>query len=205
MMGVEPDVVVPFTLPRIRLGAATEARSTLITLSIDAVRGRGRLRDYSALLPRHHREEILSSVAGTWMPMRVAFAHYEAVEALGFTTVEATEIGRAVGDRINGTFLGTMVRMASTAGMTPWFILSNTGKLYERMFRGGGGISVTRYGPKDAHVDVVGLPLVSVPYFRAAMRGMFQAACELVSRRVYVRDVPHRGGAGNAALRISWV
>jgi len=135
--------------------------------------------------------------------MQTGFAHYEAVESLGFTAVDALEIGRKVGDRINGTFLGTMVKMAATAGVTPWFILSNTGKLYERIFRGGGGISVIKVGPKDAVVEVVGLPLVAVPYFRVAMRGMFQAACELVCRRAYVQEV-HRKGAANAGLRIAW-
>jgi hypothetical protein len=204
MMAADPDVLVPFALPRLRLGACTEARSTLITLSIDALRGRGRLAEYEALLPRHYREDLLSSVAGTWLPMRVALAHYEAVEALGFTTVEAMEIGRVVGDRINGTFLGTMVKMASAAGVTPWFILGNTGKLYERIFRGGGGVSIVKRGPKEAHVEVVGLPLVAIPYFRSAMRGMFQAACELVCRRTYVKEVAHRSGPANAALRISW-
>jgi hypothetical protein len=44
---------------------------------------------------------------------------------------------------------------------------------------------------------------VALPYFRTAMRGTFQAACELVCRRAYVNEV-HRAGAGNAALRISW-
>ena len=65
------------------------------------------------------------------------------------------------------------------------------------------GISVIKVGPKDAVVEVVGLPLVAVPYFRVAMRGMFQAACELVCRRAYVQEV-HRKGAANAGLRIAW-
>jgi hypothetical protein len=200
-----PEVVVQFPAPRPRLGACTHARSTLLTLSLDSIRKRGRLAEYVRNLPASHRDEILSSVAGVWLPMPLARAHYLAVDALGMGTAEATAIGRAVGDRINGTFLGMMVKMAAGAGVTPWFILSNTGKLYERIFRGGGGTSIVKLGPKDAVAEVVGLPLVSIPYFRAAMRGMFQAACELVCRRAYVRELGAHGEPAASAMRISWV
>jgi hypothetical protein len=204
-MTAEPDVLVQFPAPRPRLGACTEARSTLITLSLDAIRQRDCLAQYLRHLPACYRDDLLSSVAGVWLPLHLAKAHYQAVDALGFSTAEATAIGRTVGDRINGTLLGMMVKMAAEAGVTPWFILSNTGKLYERIFRGGGGTSIVRLGPKDALAEVVGVPLVAIPYFRAAMRGMFQAACELVCRRAYVRELPAQSGPWASAMRISWV
>jgi len=65
MLAVAEDVLVPFPGPPEKLGACTEVRSTLITLSIEALRARGRLDRYRSVLPVRHRDELLSSVAGT--------------------------------------------------------------------------------------------------------------------------------------------
>jgi hypothetical protein len=193
---------VPFSAARQLLGNCADVRSTLVTLSLDAVRTRGRLADYERRLTARYREAIFSSIAGVWLPLDVAQAHYAAVDALGFTSTEAMTIGQAVGDRINGTLLGTMVKLAAGAGVTPWFALGYSGKLYERIFHGGGGVSIVRLGPKEARAEVVGVPLLGVGYFRAAMRGMFKAACELVSRRTYVTELASYPTA--VSLRVSW-
>jgi hypothetical protein len=187
------------------LGVATEVRSTLITSSVEALKKLGRMSDYERLVAREHKEVILSTVAGEWLQMGVAMAHYEAMDKLGFTTNEAIEIGRGVGDKIHGTFLGTMVKMASSVGVTPWFSLGYTAKLYSRLFRGGGGASVVKLGPKEARADVVGVPLLAIPYWRAGLRGLYRAGCELFCQRTYVNEMPLRTTATTTSLRISWV
>jgi hypothetical protein len=98
-----------------------------------------------------------------------------------------------------------MVKMSAAAGVTPWFALGYTGKLFERLFAGGGGVTVVRLGPKDARAEVAGLPLVSIPYFRAAMRGMWAAACDLFCRRTYVKEIESARGPMKASMRIAWV
>ena len=73
--------------------------------------------------------------------------------------------------------------------MTPWTALGQTGKLFDRVFRGGGGICVIKLGPKEARSEIVGVPLADIPYWRAGVRGMFQAGCDLFCRKTYVIEM----------------
>jgi hypothetical protein len=205
-MSSEPGnrVLVPFRIARDAIPVAVAVRSTLLTASIDALKSRGRFDDYCALLPPELRESMLFGVAGVWLPMKVASAHYAAVDALGFTDAETVDNGRSVGGRLNSTLLGVVIKLAGQAGATPWVPLAQTGKLFERVFRGG-GLQVERLGPKEARIEVVGLPLMSSPYFRGALRGQVRAGCELFCKRAYAREVEPRSVLNAGALRVSWV
>ena len=193
---------MPFPAPRERLGVATDVRSTLLTSSLLVVRERHLLDRYTALVPREHRDAILSTIAGVWLPMAVGMAHYRAMDALGFSPSEQVTIGTEVGDRVHGTFLGTMVKMAASAGATPWSALPQVSKLYGRVFRGGGGAAIFKLGPKEARAELAGVPLASIAYWRAGTRGMFQAGCELFSRKTYVTEIGHTDDA--LSLRVAW-
>ena len=116
----EPEVIVPFALPREKLPLATQVRSTLVASSLRSVRGHGFYDRYVALLDPGWRDAVLHAVAGVWLPLAAGVAHYKACDALGVSPAEQMEIGREVGDRIQGTFLASMVRVAKGAGVTPW-------------------------------------------------------------------------------------
>lgn len=198
-------MLVPFAHSRERIGRATQVKSTLLSASLEAVRKRGRFEEYEAKLPPEHREAIVFGVSGVWLPMEIALAHYAAVDALGFSEAEILENGYSVGARLNHTFVGTMVKLAGQAGLTPWLPLAQVGKLFERVFRGGAGVQVERCGPKEARIEIVGLPIASSTYFRGALRGQVQAGCELFCRRCYARIVEPRHQADAVTLRASWV
>jgi hypothetical protein len=198
-------IIVPFAQPRTAIAPASEVRSTLLTASIDAVRKRGRYDEYVGHLAPEVKEAVLYGVAGVWLPMEVALAHYHAIDALGFTDGEAIENGYAVGGRLNGTFLGTALKVAAQAGATPWLPLGRAGTVVERVFRGGAGLQILRYGPKEARIDLVGVPVISSAYFRGALRGQIQAGCELFCRRCYTREVEPRSATGSTTIRVSWV
>jgi hypothetical protein len=198
-------ILVPFARPRTAIGLATEVRSTLLTASIEAIRKSGRYDAYLVHLAPGVREQVAFAVAGVWLPMSAARAHYAAIDALGIPDAEAVDNGSSVGSRLNGTFLGTAFKVAGEAGATPWVPLARAGTIVDRVFRGGGGLQVERLGPKEARVDLVGIPLCSSAYFRGALRGQIQAGCELFCRRCYARQIEvHPAVEGAAALRVSW-
>lgn len=199
------EVLIPFRGARESLGVVRDVRSTLITTSQQAIRARGLFDRYLSLLSGADRQALMSNVAGQWIPVEYALAHYRACDALGFTASEQVAIGTDVGERVHGTFLGVMVRTAKTAGVTPWTALNYSQKLYDRLFQGGGGISVVKLGPKEARAEVIGVPLVRVPYFRNGFRGLYQAGVQLFCEKVYTYETANIGMSDHFAVRISWV
>ncbi len=198
------EPVLPFAAPRDLLGEVTHVRSTLVTASLQALRHRGLYEAYCARLDRHFADEILTTVAGMWLPLAVARAHYAACDLLQAEEPEVIDLGMEVGDRVHGTFLGAMLRSARTVGATPWTALAQSRRLSDRLFAGGGGIAVFRRGPKDAVVSMEGNGLCDVAYFRTGVCGVFRAALRLFVSRLYVTEAPGMHRAGAMALRISW-
>jgi hypothetical protein len=204
-MPAEPrgTVLVPFKSSPGEIPPAYEVKSTLLTASVEAVKQRGRFEEYDSRLTPEAREAIHLGVAGRWLSMEIALTHYASLDALAFTDHEIFDNGRVVGTRINNTFLGIVLKLAGTAGTTPWTPLEQTGKLFERVFRGG-GLQMMRLGPKEARIDVVALPVMTSSYFRAALRGQVVAGCELFCKRAYVREL-ERATNGSGSFRVSWV
>ena len=171
------EIILPFPAPaRDDRDGEAKLRSTLVASSARvAAAAQSSSIATARLLPAEHREVILSTVAGLWLPMEVGLAHYEAVDRLGFTTEEEEQIGAEVSHKLHDTFLGTVMKMATNAGVTPWTLLPKGNQFYGRLFRGGGGTRVIKLGPKEARSDVVGLPLLSrfPSLSRHAVRGLY--------------------------------
>ena len=110
------DWHVPFPRPREQIADAKHFRSTWLTASQATLRERGLGDRYEAALDPRHRAAVLAAVAGVWLPMDVAAAHYNACDQLGLTDSELVEIGRAAMRRANATALSFMTRMAQSAG-----------------------------------------------------------------------------------------
>jgi hypothetical protein len=157
------------------------------------------------MLAPQHRDAVLSTVAGVWLSMDVARAHYEACERLGLSVQEQVGIGMEVSAKIHETFLGTVVRMARQAGVTPWVLLSRGHQMYSRLLQGGGGLRVVKYGPKEARADIRGVPLFGVPYFRHAVRGIYQGAVSLFCMQAYIQEITRDAAPNRIALKVSWV
>jgi hypothetical protein len=198
----EVETVLAFPGPRDLIRRATAYRSTWVVSSLQTLRERGHFDRYDRAL-RTHREEILGTVAGVWLPMAVARAHYEACEAVGLDADEQFEMGLAVGDRAQGSVLATVVKTARGAGVTPWTILPLVDRLWRRGANAGAG-AVFRLGPKEARVEFVGCELFDIPYFRHAFRGVLYGIVARFCTKQYVHDVAPRP-PGEAIFRLQWV
>lgn len=179
-------------------------RSTLLQSSLATLKERGLGDRYFAKLDPSYHELIRNTLAPTWVPLDVAMAHYRACDALGLDREALMGIGQSVGDRIQGSYLGTIARGAKLAGITPWVLFRSFDRIWYRVFQGGAA-GVTKVGPKDAIVEIERVPLARIEYFRIAFMGLFIAGAKFVgARSVHVDTVFGRCGPDRLTYRVAW-
>lgn len=197
----ELELILPFAENGGRVEKATAYRSTWVISSLAALRDRGHEAAYFRALPQEHHLAMQTLVAGIWLPMSFVRAHYEACDQMRLPHKELVAIGHAASDKAQGTLLQTAVRMAKAAGVTPWTIVAQYGRLFHRSIQGG-GIAVYKAGPKEAQIHVVGLELLEIPYFRTAFAGVFNGVNALFCRTSYVHVVS--SSKDEATYRFQW-
>lgn len=194
------EVILPFPA---HIRPVRAIRSTVVVSSFAVLRQRGLFDAYTVALPPESREHLVHVVAAAWIPLDLALVHYAACDSLGLAPDTIAELGRGVFDRIRGTLLGTTVRMAKGAGVTPWTVLPQLQRFWDRAYQGG-GLSVTRLGPKEARGDVVQARICESPYFRHALEGLLAGVLELFCQKAYVSILPARPPAG-VSYKMQWV
>jgi hypothetical protein len=198
----EGEVILEYPKP---LEPVTALRSTLITSSLISLRARGLFERYDALQISPHRQTILNLVAGEWLPLEVGLAHYQACDALGLDDEAQIAIGKDVSQRIHETFLSLIVKAARGVGVTPWLLLPRGNDLQRRLCIGG-GIRITKLGPKSVRVELACMPQLAIPYVRNGLVGLYTAAVELLASNVTTRIVKGESGEPTKllVLRIDW-
>jgi hypothetical protein len=199
------DIVCPFPALPDEVGELTQVRGTLLASSIQSLRSRGLFDRYTGLLSHSYRDRVLNSVAGEWLGVDIALAHYSACDALRLSVEDQIGMGREVSKRTHETFLGLIVKMARGIGVTPWVVFPKINSLYLRIFRGG-GIQITRLGPKDAKVQTLGLTPLGITYFRNAYLGMYEAGVGMFASNVQVRPLSLAASppGKDFALHVCW-
>jgi hypothetical protein len=199
---VREEVVLAFPGPRESIVPATLYRSTWLVSSLQTLRERGHFEQYRRLLSAHH-DIILTALAGSWLPMEVAKAHYDACNRLGLSVDEQLTMGMNVGNRAQGTVLSSAVKAARGAGVTPWTIVPQFHRLYQRGVNGGAAAAF-KVGPKEARAEFIGCELFDIDYFRHAFRGVLLNVGQLFTEKQYIHDMPRRR-RGEAIFKLQWV
>ena len=198
-------VVVPFPEPVGEIPAATKCRSTVLLASLQALREHGCFEAYRRAAQPDVLDAIQSSGVGSWLPIDVARAHYETCDGLGISLLEQLEIGGAVVRRLQQTLLGTLTRFArATRVVSPLVALARFNELHARSWVGSAG-QVVELGPKDVRLDVVGLSLVEIPYFRTSYRGFLRAGAQLFADHAFVTEVERELHSHAVSYRFAWV
>jgi hypothetical protein len=157
-------------------------------------------RYYQRLAPES-QNDMRSLVAGSWVPVDLAMAHYRACEALCLSRTEQLALGKGVGQRQDKTLFRSMLNLAKGAGVTPWTPLGLLGKIKERVILGG-GLAVYKLSPKDAVVEAHLMPFLEFPYVQTGYYGMLQNTCEYFCRRAYMKV--HETNPSKTSFLLSW-
>jgi hypothetical protein len=197
------ETIVPIAAPRDQVASVTEFRSAWLHSSLRSLRAHGLFDRYVAFLPPTHRDIVLGSAIGVWLPSDVAVAHYAACEQLKLDAATQIAIGAEVAQRVHNTILSIAVKLAHEAGATPWTVLGQFGRLWEHIWVGG-AVGVFKLGPKEARLEVVGWQCAKFTYCKNGILGVTQGLIQLFCRKVYVREVPRLCTATSLGYRIAW-
>jgi hypothetical protein len=198
------EVVREYPAPGEKLRPAEHIRSTILLAAMAALKARGRFEAWSAALDPVSREALTTVIAGTWVPVELAMAHYRACDSLGLGHDEVVGIGQSVGTSAHANLFHVLKKVVSTIGATPWTLAEHYERLWTRAFDGG-GFRIVRAGPKDSSIEVQRLPLSASSYFRAAFCGVNLSALSLVTTKCYVRVSTISRARDGFTIRVAWV
>lgn len=182
----------------------TRVRTTLVVSSRLALEARGLLPAYTEQLSPADRSTLDNLVAGRWLGVDVALAHYRAVDRLGLPISEQIALGSDVGKRIQGTLVATLLRMAQGLGLTPWTSVGQYARIWDRLFMGG-DLLVERLGEREAAVTMYNLSLLAVPYFRVAVRGLQESGLSAIYSWKKIHVIELSSTDTSARYRLTWV
>lgn len=194
-------IVLPFPEP---IPIVRNVRSTLLIGGVESLRAAGLGDAYDAGAPPEVQSAISTAVAGMWLPIDIAVAHYLWCDTLGLSNDSAAQLGRSTFERTKGTLLGAATALARGSGVDPWTFMPHLNRFWLRGLDGG-GMRAVKKGPKEVEVHVAGCPLNASKYFRGAMRGLFAVLLELVCDKAYVHERPFGDPATSVAMRAQWV
>jgi hypothetical protein len=199
----EDESIVPHFPDRAHAKLATHIRSTMITSSVVTLRARGFFDAYRENLAPALRDVLPATVAGTWLPIERGIEHYEACDRLRLPTADLIAIGQSVGTRNTQSALSLAARLAARSGVTPWNILAQSRRLWDRAFQGS-SIGVFKLGPKEARMEMIAWPLARIEYNRVSFRGIVRSLLRPFCTQAYVTEVSALHTPLAVGYRIAW-
>jgi len=196
------ELVVPFDVPRERIKEATAVRSTWLSASVRALGGRGLLDRYLDVLPRHAYAQIAAPVAGAWLPIELALAHYRACEAMNLAPAEQLELGAAAIGVARSTSLRFESRLLREDS-EPWAAFIQLKRLWKQGWTGG-DVCVAKLGPREAQVEIAGWPCADIAYCRVGMRGLLAALVRPFCGSLHAREVAEQWSTTSVAYGLRW-
>jgi hypothetical protein len=197
------EVVLPFRTPNPR--PVTEARSTLIISAIQTMRAQGLYDRYVELISPEFRQEMMSLVAGLWVPCELALEHYRTMDRLGLSRSTIEAIGAEVAERGSKTVLGRGAGLLRRRDdVTPWMMLMGSHRTLDINWKGS-DFMVTKEGPQDAIVIWGGQPCASVPYFVISWGGFMKTLAGQFCTKVVHRIVNERCTPTTIVMSLSWI
>jgi hypothetical protein len=180
-----PEILVE---PPASAKPVSRVRSTILLASRSGVVEAGHGPRYDAALDPATRRAFDEAVPGVWLPIEVAKAHYRACDALNLGPNAIATIGRTTNDRVKKTIAGTFVHVFQEAGGNPWNVIPHWQRFWDRGYDGG-ALRLTKLGPKDARVDLIGCTLCESHYYRHALRGLSNGFIEVFCKRAYATEM----------------
>ncbi|MGO8993286.1 MAG: hypothetical protein ACLQVI_08145 [Polyangiaceae bacterium] len=197
------EEILPFPAARAELvPPVSQVRGTWIAASYRGLGQQGLKDAYLAKLDPKYASIVANAAYENWLPVDVLVAHYAACEALQLPSFQLTALGAEATRLTQGSVVGMVAKLAGAVDITPWTVLPHLQRLWDRALVGG-GLSVTKLGPKEARIEVVGFPVCRFRYCRIGMRGVLTGMIEMFCTKAHVTELPEWTDT-SGAVKIAW-
>jgi hypothetical protein len=199
------EVLVDYTSPGGSL--VTSTRGTLVVGALQQLKDLSLYERYLELSPREHRESVGHVLAVSWVPIEVVTTHCRVCDELALSDRQLIDMGQRLGVQMFENFLGSALRAVRGAGMDSaiWFALRQIDRVWPRIYAGG-SCCVLKRGPKDAVLEVLGLPVASSRTFRLMHHAFLQGLSSAITKASVVRSTrPRVIDPHTLATAFSWV
>ncbi len=200
-MAEEP--FLPLKVPREKVPLTTSFRSTWLRSSMRSIEQRQLRTAYLRQLPARYHDTVTQTVAGDWLPIEVAEAHYRALDRLELPEQDQLAIGSEAQQHFNHVLIQVTLRAARAVGVTPWAALRLANRSWESTWVGG-AVAVYKLGPREARFEMIGWTCASIRYCRVASRGMLDGSIRHFCKRASIQELPRGCSATELTYILSW-
>lgn len=201
----EPEILVDYTSPE---GAhVSGVRGMLLQGRLKQLRESGYWDDYLPRLSPAHRTTLLEALASAWVPVEAVAAHFAALDEMGLSEAQLIRFAEPLAATLFESLFAGVLRAVRQAGVDAgiWMGLRQGDRVWNRMYHGG-GCKVIQVGPKDAIVEISGLPYARSRCFRVMHCGFLRGVIAMTAKTSVVKATPSRDARPDRlAVSISWV
>jgi hypothetical protein len=182
----------------------TAVRNVLIQASLAELKTNGHYERYTRLVAPSVLEQLVSSLAPSWVPVELVLAHYEACENLGLSPDEFAEMGKRVGGRVQDAVLVSLAKKVREGDFDLWRAMLPLHRMWPRVFRGG-SVQTVKVGPREMVLEEWGFAVNRYHYYRqghiAALTATYTAlGARLTSAKIESYNAPR----DELVVRIAW-
>lgn len=183
----------------------TAVRNVILQASLAKLRERGHFESYAKLIAPETLEELTAmSIAPGWVPIALALAHYEACDSLMLSREQFAEMGNAVGERVQETFLVSTAKKTREADFDPWSANGSLNRMWARLYQGG-SVQVVKAGPCDKLLEHRGFLLSRCHYFRQAQVAAIKTVHSAIgNRKVDCKIESYSPSRDELVIRVWW-
>jgi hypothetical protein len=199
----DPQILVDYVSPQ--GPQVTDIRGVLIQSRLKQLREHELFDDYAARLPAQHKDSLLNALASSWVPVGVGVAHFEALDSMQLSEAQLTRMAEPLGVGMVESLFASVVRAVRAAGAEYgiWIGLKAADRVFGRMYQGG-ACRVSQVGPKDATVEIRGVPYARSRCFRISHCGFMRGIFAVTTKACIVKPMPQQQSDG-LTVSLSWV
>lgn len=186
-------------------GPVTAVKNVVIQSSLAELRDAGHYERYATLISSEVLNDLLSRLDPGWIPVELVVEHYQACDNLNLTDKELATLGRAVGNRLQGTALVSSAKKVRHEDFDIWSAVGQLHRMWPRLYQGG-SVQVVKLGPNEQLLEQRGFPMNRFRYFRLAQLKALAAAYASLGAHFSRLELDYYDAAQDeAAYHLIWI